>query len=77
MGEVMDREEKVVVGFIAWIFLMLSVAIVGGLYIENEKVKAIKAFSKARITISRPELCGQYYNDGTDRWMKCMGVEYK
>lgn len=22
----------------------------------------------------RPQLCERYYNDGTDRWIECMGV---
>lgn len=26
---------------------------------------------------TRPEMCYHYYNDGTDQWKECMGVEYK
>lgn len=33
--------------------------------------------SPRRKTRHLPSICAEYYNDGTERWINCMGVEKK
>ena len=28
------------------------------------------------VSLHLPAQCGRYYNDGTERWIECMGVGY-
>lgn len=73
----MDRFEK--------IFLILSVSLIVSFSVAVVNTASeIQEILERNITETREteadqllKECSAYYNDGTDRWMECMGVGYK
>jgi len=47
-------------------------------YVAGAAKESVEAAARNRAQrIELPQLCAQYYNDGTGRWAECMGVEPK
>jgi len=62
---------SVIIGALALATLYLGIAIAG---YEHAKAQPPQ-IPQARQTL--PQKCQQYYNNGTDEWIDCMGVGYK
>ena len=64
---------------IAVIIIALVIAaalyLVGAIFFWQSAVAA--PVSHSSVTLTRPQICAEYYNNGTDEWINCMGVEYK
>jgi len=71
----MTTFERFVILFLIVIFTSMSYAVLKTAKETQESIKDIKDIREQQLTL--PEKCRKFYNDGTDRWVNCIGVEYK
>ena len=58
------------------LLLITTLKVVSSCYNHNRTIEAEQRTREYVLPrIDRPERCAQYLNDGTDRWINCMGVE--
>lgn len=76
----LTTETKLLMGIIAFMIYFV-VAIMGfesAKAVESlaERIGVITATVQRQSVPTLPQKCRQYYNDGTERWVNCMGVGY-
>jgi len=69
----MNKFEKFMILFLIVFFLSFSLAVIKTAYGGAERMEKIYR----EMVTPRPSVCSQYYNDGSNRWINCMGVGYK
>ena len=67
-----DTCDMIVLFFILIFCVSFSYAVLDTAHTTRENIEL-----KGKNSMTRAQLCRPYYNDGTDRWFKCMGVEPK
>jgi hypothetical protein len=65
--------------FIAVLIIYIVVASIGVVIFRGAAASGMSFNVETPIVREplRPAHCARYYNDGTHRWKRCMGVEYK
>ena len=66
-----DACELIVLFFILVFCVSFSYAVLDTAYHARENIEL-----KGKNSVTRAQLCRPYYNDGTDRWYNCMGIQY-
>lgn len=56
-------------------FVLLSAYFIGAIAVFEKSKEVTQSVTTSRVHL--PTKCRPYYNDGTDRWIDCMGVGYK
>lgn len=69
-----DRFEKFFISFVILLFVSLAFAVVKT---AKEIENIVEENHERQERRHLPTECREYYNDGTDRWIKCMNVEHK
>lgn len=67
--------EKVLVGSIVACLMVFTVLVLFAL--ADAQAQASEDLDPCGQELSLPEKCREFYNDGTDAWINCMGVGYK
>lgn len=70
----MTKFEKFMILFLIIFFTSLSYAVIKT---AGEVRKNVTQEVKGRQVEHLPSVCQQYYNNGTDQWIECMGVGRK
>jgi len=67
----MSNSERLMILMILIISLSISIAVIKTAYTTQRMIEDNRTERE-----HLPSKCEQYYNDGTDRWKDCMGVDY-
>jgi len=66
------KEDMFILFFVLVFCVSFSYAVLDTAHNSKENIEL-----EGKNKVTRAQLCRPYYNDGTDRWLKCMGVEKK